>query len=256
MLRALIAFSALTAMVAAWAGRAYLRERSRRKMSGWLRPWPIPQVALEQFDPIFAPDELGTTRETEVRFISAGDRGTPGGTSDLETWVLSVLARRATMLFEFGTCTGRTAYLWACNAREDARVFTLTLPADGVGAYRAENGDEPSAREDALAESRFTRFLYAGTPEAAKITQLYGDSKEFDESPYLEGMDLIFVDGSHAASYCASDTAKALRMLRPGGIILWHDYRGPRATPGVFSTLNRAGRELTLVHLKGTSLVA
>lgn len=35
---------------------------------------PIPTVALEEFDEVFVPDELGPTRRAEVRFIGGGGR--------------------------------------------------------------------------------------------------------------------------------------------------------------------------------------
>jgi predicted O-methyltransferase YrrM len=85
---------------------------------------------------------------------------------------------------------------------------------------------------------------------------LFGDSKRFDESRFAGTCDLVFVDGSHARSYVESDSRKALRMLRPGGIVLWHDYHGPRRARGVFDALNALAGELPLAHIKGTSLVA
>ncbi len=63
-------------------------------------------------------------------------------------------------------------------------------------------------------------------PEEEKITQLFCDSKHFDEKPYTGKMDLIFIDGSHAFSYVMSDSEKAFKMIAPNSIILWHDYRG------------------------------
>ena len=90
----------------------------------------------------------------------------------------------------------------------------------------------------------------------AKIEQLYGDSKSFDASPYAERCDLVFVDGSHAYTYVKNDSEKAFAILRPGGIVLWHDYHGPRRAPGVWRALNELSRDLDLVHIAGTSLVA
>ncbi len=62
------------------------------------------------------------------------------------------------------------------------------------------------------------------------------------------------MDGSHAYSYVVSDSAKALRMVRPSGIVLWHDYS--HRNRGVYRALNELARTLPLVHLGGTSLVA
>jgi hypothetical protein len=53
-----------------------------------------------------------------------------------------------------------------------------------------------------------------------------------------------------------SDTEKALKMIAPGGIILWHDYRGPRQTQDVFKALNLLSKKMKLFHIKETSLVA
>ena len=83
-----------------------------------------------------------------------------------------------------------------------------------------------------------------------------GDSKALDVSPWAGRCDLVFVDGSHAQSYVVSDSRKALELVRPGGLVLWHDYLGPRHSPGVYRALNDLARELPLLHVAGTSFVA
>lgn len=219
---------------------------------------PIRSVRFEEFVPRFARAAFGPTARGEVCVVGAGD-GTPGNTTDTEAILLAVLAKDATALFEFGTASGRTTYLWARNAPPEARVTTLTLLPEQVAAYRAAPGDIDRARGNAVAESVFTRFLYSDTDVAAKVTQLYGDSKAFDERPYAGRCDLIFIDGSHARSYVQSDTEKALRMLAPGGVVCWHDYRHPAVDPGcagVFEYLNELQRTLPLVRLGETSVVA
>jgi predicted O-methyltransferase YrrM len=234
----------------------YLYERAQRKQRNIFSSWPIPPARLPDLDPAFAQTELGPTLDTEVAFIGGSSVvAIPGGTSDTEAWILSVLAKRARMMFEFGTCTGRTAYLWARNSPPDARIVTLTLGSDDVAAYRRDGSDTSSATRIALAESKFDSFYYSDTPVAAKVRQLFGDSKAFDESPWAGQCDLVFVDGSHARSYVVSDSRKALRLVKPGGLVLWHDYRGYKLR-GVFDTLNELARELPLVHIRGTTLVA
>jgi hypothetical protein len=44
--------------------------------------------------------------------------------------------------------------------------------------------------------------------------------------------------------------------VAPGGLVLWHDYAGPRHAPGVYRALNELARRLPLVRLEGTTLVA
>ena len=179
----------------------------------------------------------------------------PGGISDVETWVLCNLAKSARLIFEFGTASGKTSYLLARNAPPDAKIVTLTLAAEARHLYSAEADDDRAAECAALAES-LGDFTYAGTAAAAKITQLLGDSKAFDEAPYAERCDLVFVDASHARSYVENDSRKALRMVRPGGYVLWHDYAGPRHARGVYEALNALARELPLRHIDRTMLVA
>jgi predicted O-methyltransferase YrrM len=158
-------------------------------------------------------------------------------------------------MFEFGTCTGKTTYAWARNAPAGADVVTLTLAPTQAAAYTVEAGDDARDASRAIEETTHDRFYYTGTDVEGRVTQLFADSKQFDETPYLGRCDLIFIDGSHALSYVLSDSEKALRMCKPGGLILWHDYVGGRV-PGVFQALNQLARKLPLINVAGTSLVA
>lgn len=238
--------------------RHYSRLRLARREEGRGKPWNLPRVPVEKLDSsVFTPDPvLGYTHATEVGFICLGPVSVIGVTSDYEAWILAVLAKNALTMFEFGTCTGRTAYLWARNSPPNARIHTLTLDPAHANEYQRGEGDASGDEADALKETFVQKYLYTGTDVESKIEQLYGDSKRFDESRFAGSCDLIFVDGSHAHSYVRSDSDKALRMVKPGGIILWHDYRGPHRSSGVFETLNDLGKQLPLVHLEGTSLVA
>jgi len=229
------------------------QNRAKYEQRGLLRRWPIPKVAAHEVDPCFAPTPLGPPRDTEVAFVAG--LGVPGGISDLETWILCTLAKRSRAIFELGTCTGKTTYLLARNAPPDGVVTTITLAPAQASEYRNESGDTGHDRRAAIRESAYTEFYYSGTEVASKVRQLFGDSKTFDETTYLGAFDLIFIDGSHARSYVESDSRKALRMVRPGGLIFWHDYRGPWRARGVYQSLNALARELPLRHIAGTSLV-
>ena len=251
----LLAAVAALSVLSVALGVNVLRLQRAKRQGGLGKPWILPRVGVEALDPVFRMDELGPTRATEVRYIGRGVLPVLGGTSDYETWILSVLATRATAMFEFGTCTGKTAYLWARNLPPGGRVVTLTLSPESIREYANASGDDRAAVAHALEESRFTRYLYTGTDVADRITQLYGDSKAFDPAPYAAQFDVIFIDGSHAYSYVHSDTEKALRMIRPGGVILWHDYTGPDASPDVYRALNELAPRLDLRHIKGTTLV-
>ena len=233
-----------------------LRERAMRKERNYLGRWPIRSVLPEEIHATFRPGEFGPGRESEVSFIGRGPYVVEGGTSDSEAWILAALSKDAKLLFEFGTCTGKTAYLWARNSPADATVVTLTLPPDGRNAYRVDAADDPQDVDYALRESGFSRFMYSRTDVESKVEQLFGDSKALNVAPWAGQCDVVFVDGSHAYSYVVSDSRKALELVRPGGLVLWHDYHGPRHSPGVYRALNELADTLPLVHIKGTALAA
>ena len=191
-----------------------------------------------------------------MAFVGRGSLAVTGGTSDAESWVLAVLAKRARLLFEFGTCTGKTAYLWARNAPRDARIVTVTLHPAQAHRYTTASGDVDRDHQWAQLESSFTEFLYTGSEVEGKVEQLYADSKELDVSAWAGRCDLVFVDGSHAYSYVMSDSRKALALVRPGGLVLWHDYAAPGHAPGVWRALNELAHELPLVHVERTTFVA
>lgn len=248
---------AVLALLAIYFGGLFLTYRHRFYLATARdQGYEIPTISLEVFHDRFRRTETGPTLAAEVAFIGGAD-SVPAGTTDREAWILAVLSKDARVLFEFGTATGKTAYLMAKNSPVDARVTTITLPPDDTGLYEHAEGDSDQAREIAIAESHVETMLYAGTPEEAKIRQLYGDSKHLDHEPYRNRCDLIFVDGAHAYSYVHSDSRKAFEMLSPTGIILWHDYK---KRSGVCREVMRALDEIAATHplrrLAGTHLVA
>jgi predicted O-methyltransferase YrrM len=244
-------------LLCAFLAARLLRERAERKRHSYSARSTIPTVSIDAFDRAFRPGPFGPTLETEVAFVGRGSLVVAGGTSDFEAWILATLSKRAALLFEFGTCTGKTTYLWARNSPADARVVTITLgPDDAAALYHPESGDDERDSRYALVESNFSEFLYTGTAVAGKVTQLFGDSKALDVTPWEGQCDLVFVDGSHAYSYVVADSAKALELVRPGGTVLWHDYAGPHQSSGVRRALDELARGLPLVHIAHTSFVA
>lgn len=256
MLDLLLVAVVLLAVATALLTIRVLRERAERKQRNFFGAWPIPSKPLSELDPVFRVEEFGPTRDAEVSMVGRGSLDVPGGTSDTEAWVLAALAKKARLMFEFGTCTGKTAYLWARNSPPGAHVVTITLRPEDRSSYRGATGDDVHDTEAALAESEFARFVYSGTDVEGKVEQLFGDSKTVDVSPWANRCDLVFVDGSHAYSYVLSDSRKAIELARPGGLVLWHDYDGMRHSPGVYRALNEIARDLPLVHVKGTRMVA
>jgi predicted O-methyltransferase YrrM len=163
--------------------------------------------------------------------------------------VLTALCRllQCRAIFEFGTYHGETAWLIAHNNPE-ATVYTLDLPAlEATSGAKLELTDPNYFRT----WERGARFQ--GTPEAARIVQLHGDSATFDYSPYGGRMDLVFIDASHSYSYVKSDTEAALNLLSARGTIVWDDYTH---YPGIYAYLHELAPQLKgdILHLLGTRL--
>jgi hypothetical protein len=168
-----------------------------------------------------------------------------------ELEVLCAVARHtvAQRLFEFGTFDGLTTWHLAVNAGPDARVWTLDLPLHHPARSYAGH-DRSVGKIYGVAVG--TQF--AGTAEVAQVEQLYGDSLDFDASPYHGLMDFCFVDASHEYEHVRRDTANALTMVRPGGVVFWHDYS--RWWPGVQKCLDALSNELPLFRVFDTALAA
>ena len=139
-------------------------------------------------------------------------------------------------IFEIGTFRGRTALNFALNSAPDCIVHTLDLPPDSREASkRATNADDA-----AIIEASRTGVDYQGKDAAGKIQQLFGDSITFDFSPYFGQMGVVFVDGAHHYAAVESDTRNALKMVQPGGWIIWHDF----ANYGDYNDVTRAVLDL------------
>lgn len=112
----------------------------------------------------------------------------------------------ARKIFEFGTYMGRTTYAFAHNNPE-AEVFTLNLPVEEDSTY-----------------APFIGALLEGRDEEKRVTKIQIDSQDFNTSPYKKQFDFVFVDAGHTYDLVKNDTEKAFELLKPGGIIMWHDY--------------------------------
>jgi predicted O-methyltransferase YrrM len=86
-----------------------------------------------------------------------------------------------------------------------------------------------------------------------KITCLFGDSAEFDFSPFRRKADFFFIDGAHSYDYVKSDTFNALKCCHPGSVIAWHDY-GRSGVNGVTKWLHELAKENKIYSIPGGSV--
>jgi hypothetical protein len=142
-------------------------------------------------------------------------------------------------IFEFGTWNGNTTRQLAESAPDDAKVFTLDLPDS---AFEASQSAEPSTR---IGER------YKDSPARLKIEQIRANSLSFDFSPYFSSIDFVFVDAGHDYRCVLNDTEIALKMVRPGGAIFWHDFEPINV--GLIHAVREATAGLPLRRLDGTT---
>lgn len=142
--------------------------------------------------------------------------------STSEAVSLGVLLQKvkASRVFEFGTNRGISTTQLALNVTPDGRVFTLDLPREN----RQTKMDIKLAGDLEVAHQLEKADLI---PKHClpRVTFLEQDSATLDESVYAGTMDAVFVDGAHVYEYVRNDSEKGWRMLRPGGVIIWHDFR-------------------------------
>jgi predicted O-methyltransferase YrrM len=123
-------------------------------------------------------------------------------------------------VFEIGTFRGRTALNFALNSPDECVVFTLDLPPKSKELQQADVYPTDSEIIQLAAPGED----FKGKDVSHKIIQFYGNSVTFDFSPYYGEIDLVFVDGAHHYQAVKSDTENALKMLKPNGYIVWHDF--------------------------------
>lgn len=170
--------------------------------------------------PVEAVDVLTLTTQS-ARWKLQTFPGIGASISPLECAALASLCHsvNAKRVFEFGTYMGVSTTQLALNIPDDGQVFTLDLPED----HPAYSLPIPKMEEQQIASEKNKGIL---VPEdiRGKVSFLRSDSATFDETPYLESIDLVFVDGAHSYEYVKNDSEKGLRMLRKGGVVAWHDF--------------------------------
>ena len=177
---------------------------------------------------------------------------------DIVLLTLAAKAIGAKRVFEIGSFRGRTSLNLARNLDPDARIFALDLDEREAAEMGLRNRllAGSGIEVELPAEDPTGECIESGAVEEElrrKVTQLRGNSLRFDFSPYRGNVDFVFVDGGHTYEVVASDTANALEMVRPGGVVAWHDC--DHNWPGVIRYLNELSKTRRLYRYGDTSLV-
>jgi predicted O-methyltransferase YrrM len=130
----------------------------------------------------------------DVRLIDVDQRD--GNTTLQEQVIIIALAksRRTRRVFEFGTFDGKTSANLAANLGAEAEIITIDIEPTQMATTRLPIGNK---------DLKFVRKERVGVKSSgcANIVQLYGDTAQFNFSPWYGTRDLVFVDACHEYEY-------------------------------------------------------
>jgi predicted O-methyltransferase YrrM len=150
-------------------------------------------------------------------------------------------------ILEIGTYNGYATLNLAANSPPDATITTIDLPPNWAGGLRIKI---PKSYQNVGNRSRIG-MLYKDTRYSKKIVQVFGDSAEIDWGKMAIPFDLVFIDGCHHYEYVKKDTQNAIKYLKSGGMIIWHDYGMVRH---VSKVVDETAKRLKINAIQGTRL--
>ena len=234
---------------------------NKKKIKKILYKSKIKEIDISEVHKIFESEKIsqnliGPKKDVIIKsFCIPPDNTVVGMTSNYEAWILGTLSKISNKIFEFGTCSGKTTYLMALNSPENTKIYTMTLNPDMIRNISKEKLDNKISFRNIINESIYEKFLFSGTHVEKKIKLIFQNSLNFDHSPFKNKMDLIFIDGGHTYSVVKNDTEKSFEMLKPNGIILWHDYvPGKKSAMDVVKYINEISKTKKIYNIKNTSM--
>jgi len=120
-------------------------------------------------------------------------------------------------VLEIGTANGGTLLLWTCLAQHDATIVSIDLPGGKFGGGYSERR-----------ASLYRRFAGKGQKlhllreNSHAVSTCEKARRLFNGNP----VDLLFIDGDHSYEGVKADWEMYSTLVRPGGMIVFHDIAG------------------------------
>ena len=134
--------------------------------------------------------------------------------SEIEEFYKTVMELSPTRVLEIGTARGGTLYLWTQAAKPDATIVSIDLPEGEFG------GAYPICRIPFYkAFSRPGQTLHLIRENSHEAQTIEKVSIIFNNHP----IDFAFIDGDHSYEGVKADFLNYGPLIRPGGIIGFHD---------------------------------
>jgi predicted O-methyltransferase YrrM len=169
----------------------------------------IPRISLEAV--LASLDASYTERKVLLHPVLRGHGS--GAASEIAALAALVAAKRPQRIVEFGTYDGfSTWHLWS-NSSESTEIVTVDLPAGVKVLGSSDSGFQGVAERPYL-------------PKDGRIRLVEIDSRRWKAD--VDGVDLCFIDAGHTYECVKNDSEIAFRIVRAGGIVIWHDatWRG------------------------------
>lgn len=156
-----------------------------------------------------------------------------GWMSEAELAFLAEMASTHKIIFEIGSYQGRSTRAMADNLNDDSVIYAI----DSWDYYITT-----LVKSDFITYNQFIVNLYEHI-QASRVVPRHISWQNFwvKQTP-----DFIFIDGDHVYNSVSYDINKALKCLKPGGIIAGHDY-APEF-PGVVKAVHEIFDKFNLVE--------
>lgn len=144
---------------------------------------------------------------------------------------------------EFGVNDGLTASMLLKHCSFIERYVGIDVPYGFSTKIKVQLSEVPMhAGEKALNDNRF------------ELHVLSNGTEDIDANEWENLFDYVFIDADHSYSGVMRDTEIAMRIVKRGGIILWHDYKpimdgGPCETMEAIDVLSD---RYNITHVVGT----
>jgi predicted O-methyltransferase YrrM len=157
-----------------------------------------------------------------MRFMNKGE---------LEVLIALMASVSPRRVVEFGVNAGRTAKAILANVTGIESYTGIDVLPGYVPAKAVQRNEVPAHPGAMVADD--PRFELIVRPRGS--LDLTADD--------LAPCDAVFIDGDHGREAVMHDTALARALVRPGGIIVWHDYHdlGTVDVKAVLDDMHQAG---------------
>ena len=194
----------------------------------------IPRIVLK--DLVTRMDASHSERRVLLHPLLRGEGS--GAAAEMATLAALVALKRPKRILEFGTYDGfSTWHLWA-NSDETAEIVTIDLPPGSVVTGSSDRALQGVASRPYL-------------PKDKRIRLVETDSRRWE--PDVKGVDFCFIDAGHTYQCVKNDSEKALRIMNPGGLIVWHDAVWQGSDYGVNTYLKELRRQSLDIRLVSVS---